>query len=163
VRSAEVADKIALHLAGFGDHLADVHGHERVSTVVTREVVAWPAYLNGGAPIGLGLAAATVNAHLASLSGFRPWVVAHEPAALPHGNPCAKVSDLPLPPLEPRALDQAQIRSLKNVFDRLGRCSATSPALHQPAGSHCSWLRRRHVALPNRIAHAPSPSAAGRR
>ncbi|MGB8994943.1 MAG: tyrosine-type recombinase/integrase [Pseudonocardiaceae bacterium] len=67
------------------------------------------------------MAPATVNAHLASLSGFMTWVVAHEPAALPHGNPCAKVADLPLPPLEPRALTETQVRSLKNVLDRLER------------------------------------------
>ena len=62
-----------------------------------------------------------MNAHLASLSGFATWVAAHEPAALPHGNPGAKVADLPLPPLEPRALTAGQVRSLKNVLDRLER------------------------------------------
>jgi len=52
-------------------------------------------------------------------SSFTTWVVARDPAALRHGNPCAKVADLPLPPLEPRALSPAQVRSLKNVLDRL--------------------------------------------
>ena len=54
-------------------------------------------------------------------SSFSTWVVARDPATLPHGNPCAKVADLPLPPLEPRTLSPAQIRSLKNVLDRLER------------------------------------------
>jgi phosphate/sulfate permease len=27
---------------------------------------------------------------MASLSGFMTWVLAHEPATLPHGNPCAR-------------------------------------------------------------------------
>jgi hypothetical protein len=67
------------------------------------------------------MAPATVNAHLASLSGFTTWVVARDPAAPPHGNPCAKVADLPLPPLKLRALSPAQVRSLKNVLDRLER------------------------------------------
>ena len=117
VRSSEVTDKIALHLARFRDHFYDAHGHERLSAVIRREVLGWRDHLAGG----LGLAPATVNAHLASLSGFMTWVVAHEPAALPHGNPAAKVTDLPLPPLEPRALTEAQVRSLKNVLDRLER------------------------------------------
>ena len=125
VRSVEVAGKIALHLARFRDHFADAHGHERLSAVVRREVVAWRDHLASSPESpdvqGLALAPATVNAHLASLSGFTTWVVARDPAALPHGNPCAKVADLPLPPLEPRALSPAQVRSLKNVLDRLER------------------------------------------
>ncbi|MCU1500550.1 MAG: site-specific integrase [Acidimicrobiales bacterium] len=122
VRSAEVTDKIALHLARFRDHVQDAHGHERLSAVVRREVLGWREYLAGNPDAaGLGLAPATVNAYLASLSGFMTWVVAHEPAVLPHGNPCAKVADLPLPPLEPRALTDAQVWSLKNVLDRLER------------------------------------------
>src|SRR5665648_1164374 len=109
----------------FRDHFADAHGHERLSAVVRREVVAWRDHLASSPESpdvqGLGVAPATVNAHLASLSGFTTWVVARDPAALPHGNPCAKVADLPLPPLEPRALSAAQVRSLKNVLDRLER------------------------------------------
>jgi integrase len=125
VRSVEVAGKIALHVARFRDHFADTHGHERLSAVVRREVVAWREHLASSPESpdvqGLGLAPATVNAHLASLSGFTTWVIARDPAALPHGNPCAKVADLPLPPLELRALSPAQVRSLKNVLDRLER------------------------------------------
>ncbi|WP_157904205.1 tyrosine-type recombinase/integrase [Parafrankia soli] len=95
-----------------------------------REVVAWRDHLTADpAAGGLALAPATVNAHLASLSGFTTWVIAHTPAVLPHGNPCAKVTDLPLPPLEPRALSEAQVRSLKNVLDRLER-------FHQHKGRH---------------------------
>jgi hypothetical protein len=55
--------------------------------VVRREVVAWRGHLAADPVVGgLGLAPATVNAHLASLSGFATRMVAHEPAALPHGN-----------------------------------------------------------------------------
>jgi hypothetical protein len=110
LRSAEVADKIALHLARFRDHFHHAHGHDRLTAVVQREVVAWRTHLAADPDTGgVGLAAATVNAHLASLSGFTTWVCAHDPAALPHGNPCARVSDLPLPPLEPRALAPEQV------------------------------------------------------
>ncbi len=122
VRSAEVADKIALHLARFRDHFHAAHGHDRLSAVVQREVIAWRTHLSTGRDAGgLGLAPATVNTHLASLSGFTTWVCTHDPAALPHGNPCARVGDLPLPPLEPRALTPGQIRTLKNMLDRLSR------------------------------------------
>ena len=76
------------------NHFHDAHGHERLSAVVQREVVAWREHLAADPDTdGLGLAPATVNAHLASLSGFTTWVRAHEETALPHGNPCAKVSD----------------------------------------------------------------------
>jgi chromosome partitioning protein len=44
-----------------------------------------------------------------------------------YDNPCAKVSDLPLPPLEPRALAPGQVRTLKNLLDRL-------PRFHQHKG-----------------------------
>jgi alkylation response protein AidB-like acyl-CoA dehydrogenase len=39
VRSAEVADKIALHLARFADHFTAAHGHERLTAVVRRELL----------------------------------------------------------------------------------------------------------------------------
>jgi hypothetical protein len=131
VRSAEVTDKIALHLARFRDHVQDAHGHERLSAVVRREVLGWREYLAGNPDAaGLGLAPATVNAYLASLSGFMTWVVAHEPAVLPHGNPCAKVADLPLPPLEPRALTDAQVVSCMPTPDRC----VTGPSFT------CCWL-----------------------
>jgi hypothetical protein len=88
VRSAEVTDKIALHLARFRDHFHSAHSHDRLSAVVRREVVAWRDHLAAAPAAGrLGLAPATVNTHLASLSGFTPWVLAHEQAALPHGKP----------------------------------------------------------------------------
>jgi site-specific recombinase XerD len=128
VRSAEVADKIALHLARFRDHFHAAHGHDRLSAVVQREVIAWRTHLTADQDAGgLGLAPATVNTLLSSLSGFTTCVCTHDPAALPHGNPCAKVGDLPLPPLEPRALTPAQVRTLKNVLDRL-------PRFHQHKG-----------------------------
>ena len=61
----------------------------------------------------------------------------HDPAALPHGNPCAKVGDLPLPPLEPRALTPGNVRTLKNVLDRL-------PRFHQHKGRRRSEAGELH-------------------
>ena len=149
VRSTEVADKIALHLARFRDHFASTYGHDRLSAVVRREVVAWREHLVGTPSAGgLGLAPATVNTHLASLSGFTTWVCAHEPAALPHGNPCAKVGDLPLPALEPRALTTGQVRTLKNLLDRLPRFHQHKGRRRAPAGdlhSHARPLRDRAI------------------
>src|SRR5512135_2977070 len=52
VRSSEVTDKIALHLGRFTDHLVTARGHDRLSVVVRREVVAWREHLAGPAPDG---------------------------------------------------------------------------------------------------------------
>ena len=116
VRSAEVAAKVARHLGRFRDHVVAAYGHDRLSAVVRRDVVAWREAL-----VDAGLAPATVNNHLASLSGFATWVTAHAPGAFVRGNPTKGVGTLALPPLEPRALTAAQVRSLKNLCDRLER------------------------------------------
>jgi integrase len=65
------------------------------------------------------LARATVNNHLASLSGFAGWIQNHNPNLFPKGNPVKGIGELPLPPLEPRALSESQVASLKNLCDRL--------------------------------------------
>ncbi len=117
VRSPEVAGKITAHLARFADYITAAYGHDRMSAVVRRDVAGWRDELAGER----GLAAATVNAHLASLSAFMTWVGAQAAQALPHGDPTSGVRALPLPALEPRALTEAQVRSLKSVLDRLDR------------------------------------------
>jgi len=68
-----------------------------------------------------GLAPSTVNNHLASLSAFTTWVDAQAPGLFPAGDPAKGIGEVRLPPLEPRALSEAQVRSLKNVCDRLER------------------------------------------
>jgi hypothetical protein len=80
VRSGEVANRIALHLLRFERYLRS--SYDRLSTVVARDVTGWR-----DSQVAAGLAPATVNNHLASLSGFLAWVGAQAPEALPGGDP----------------------------------------------------------------------------
>lgn len=116
VRSEAVTKKIALHLARFAQFFTDAYGHDRISTCLRRDVAAWQACL-----IAAEMAPATVNNHLASLSGFTTWVQAQAPTLFATGDPNKGIGELGLPPLEPRALSEDQVRSLKNVCDRLER------------------------------------------
>src|SRR5215208_4511404 len=116
VRSPAVTQKIALHLDRFVTSFIEGYGHDRISTCLRRDVLAWQKAL-----VAEGLAPATVNNHLASLSAFTTWVAAQAPAVFPVGDPAKGVRELGLPPLEPRALTPAQVRSLKNLCDRLER------------------------------------------
>src|SRR5205809_412826 len=59
VRSDQVAAKITLHLDRFRAFVDAAYGHDRLSTVLKRDVVAWRESL-----LIEGLAAATVNNHL---------------------------------------------------------------------------------------------------
>ena len=117
VRSPHVAAKIDLHLERFRAFFVDVYGHERISTVGRRDVIDWQRGL------AENLAPATVNNHLASLSGYTTWVSVQAPGLFATGNPSTGVPVLPLPPLEPRSLTTGQVRSLKNLCDRLERYS----------------------------------------
>jgi len=116
VRSRTVAEKAALHLGRFVEFFEEAYGHDRVSAVVRRDVQAWQRSLVDG-----GLAPSTVNNHLASLSAFTTWVDAQAPGLFPARDPAKGIKELRLPPLEPRALSEAQVKSLKNVCDRLER------------------------------------------
>lgn len=116
VRSEEVAQKIALHLSRFQRFFRQSYGHDRLSTCLRRDVLAWQSEL-----LSQGLAHSTINNHLASLSAFTTWVQTHNPDLFPVGDPAKGIGELGLPPLEPRALNPDQVRSLKNVCDRLER------------------------------------------
>ena len=116
VRSRTVAEKAALHLGRFVEFFQGAYGHDRISTLVRRDVQGWQRSL-----AEQDLAPSTVNNHLASLSAFTTWVDAYEPGVFPTGDPAKGIKELRLPPLEPRALSEAQVRSLKNVCDRLER------------------------------------------
>jgi integrase len=129
VRSEEVTKKITLHLGRFGAFYKEAYGHDRITTVLKRDVLAWQQAL-----VAQGLAAATVNSHLASLSSFTTWVHAQAPRVFPVGDPAKGIGELGLPPLEPRTLRPDQVRSLKSVCDRLERFT-------QMKGRR--WARRR--------------------
>src|SRR5689334_4542185 len=58
VRAEAVAEKIALHLERFIACFTQAYGHDRNSTVLKRDVVAWQPAL-----VEQGLAPATVNNH----------------------------------------------------------------------------------------------------
>ncbi|MBV9280013.1 MAG: tyrosine-type recombinase/integrase [Chloroflexi bacterium] len=126
-----MADKITLHLQRFLTFFSDRYGHDRSSACLKRDVVAWQTQLREG-----GLAPATVNNHLTSLSGFTTWVQAQAPQVFPLGDPAKGIGELGLPPLEPRALRPEQVRSLKNICDRL-------PRLYQKKGRQ--WTNRQEI------------------
>ena len=119
VRSAAITKKIALHLERFQQFLVVSYGHDHLSLCVQRDVLAWQRSLQTA-----GLAVTTINNHLASLSTFTTWVHARQPQLFPMGDPAKSIRELALPPLEPRTLDANQVRSLKNLCDRL-------PVYHQ--------------------------------
>ena len=114
IRSEPVTQKIQLHLERFKAFFAARYGQENTSSCVKRDVLAWRKYLESE-----DLAASTINNHMASLSGFATWVQMQDETAFVMGDPTKDIGELPLPPLEPRALDEKQIQSLKNVCDRL--------------------------------------------
>jgi site-specific recombinase XerD len=114
VRSQAVADKIQLHLQRFQQFFVTTYEQERISTCVKRDVRAWQQALEAQ-----GLAPATINNHLASLSAFGTWVTTQDKTVFATGDPTKGIGDLALPPLEPRTLDEQQIQSLKNLCDRL--------------------------------------------
>jgi len=116
VRSPGVAHKIALHLARFAAFFNADYGHERITTCLRRDVVAWQTALRDQ-----GLAPTTVNSHLASLSSFTTWTHAQAPQLFPAGDPAKGIGALGLAPLEPRALRAEHVRTLKNLCDRLER------------------------------------------
>lgn len=117
VRSEEVCGKISLHLNRFTNFFVECYGHDKITTCLKRDVLTWRDHLRKEE----GFAPATVNNHLASLSGFTSWVHTQESELFPAGDPTKKISELGLPPLEPRTLSEVQVRSLKNLCDRLER------------------------------------------
>ncbi|GGA58973.1 hypothetical protein GCM10007416_35160 [Kroppenstedtia guangzhouensis] len=116
VRSEEVTRKIGLHLRRFLDYFIESYGHDRISTCLKRDVLSWQRSLQSQE-----LAPATINNHLASLSSFTTWVQTQDPDQFPAGDPAQGIRELGLPPLEPRALSDEQVRSLTNLCDRLER------------------------------------------
>lgn len=155
VRSDEVTGKIARHLDRFTAWLTAGLGHDRISAVTPREVAAWRDHLAARGNTGrdgttAAMAPATVNNHLAHLSALFSWMAVHAPAGLlRHGDPTKKVAPLPLPAPQARALSGAQVRTVKNVLDRIEgfhqlsgrRHRHAPPAVHR----HARPLRDRAV------------------
>ncbi|MET8051537.1 tyrosine-type recombinase/integrase [Streptosporangium sp. NPDC005286] len=166
VRSDEVTGKITRHLNRFTGWLTEGLGHDRVSAVTPREVAAWRDHLAAegnigrrpGDSAGIGrrddtaMAPATVNNHLAHLSALFSWITVHAPPGLlRHGDPTKKVEPLPLPAPQVRALAGPQVRTVKNVLDRIEgfhqltgrrhRSGDTAPAVHR----HARPLRDRAI------------------
>ena len=151
VRNREIAQKIELHLLRFADFFQQRYGHERLSLCLKRDVSAWMDALEaeeaGGEEDAPAFAPATVNNHLASLSGFTSWVHAQRPDLFAMGNPTAGVKERPLPALVPRTLSGAQVISLKSTLDRL-------PSLVQRKGRRHTRRQRKRELPPARHAHA---------
>ena len=157
VRSDEVTGKIDRHLQRFTGWLITGLGHDRVSAVTAREVAAWRDHLAAEGRIGrdgttAAMAPATVNNHLAHLSALFSWISVHAPAGLlRYGDPTKKVEPLRLPAPQVRALAGAQVRTVKNVLDRIEgfhqlngrrhRGSDKAPAVHR----HARPLRDRAI------------------
>jgi integrase len=145
VRSQEVAGKITRHLARFRDWFTDAFDHDRVSAITAREVAAWRDHLaahgtTGKDGLSAPMAPATVNNHQAHLSALFTWIAAHAPKELlPHGDPTKRVEPLRLPAPEPRALGAQQIRTVKNVLDRL-------EGFHRLTGRRHDYLERERPA-----------------
>lgn len=114
IRTTNNIQKIRLHLRRFADFFAHQYGHSKISTLVKRDILLWQKAL-----LGKDLAHATVNSHISSVSGFTSWIYSHNKELWPHGNPTTGISELSLPPLEPKTLGLKQIQSLKSLCDRL--------------------------------------------
>ena len=76
------------------------------------------------------------------------------PELFPAGDPTKGIKELRLPPLEPRTLSEAQVRSLKNVCDRLERFHELRGREWKDRGEQSSWAR----AAADRFATGPSSS-----
>jgi integrase len=138
VRSKAVADKIALHLQRFLLFFQQSYGHDRISICLRRDVVAWQQALQTQ-----GFSNATVNNYIASLSGFMTWVDAQASTPFANGKPTQGIGELGLPAPDPRALSEDQIRTLKNLCDRLPRFYELKGRRHSGKATHPINVRAR--------------------
>jgi site-specific recombinase XerD len=100
------------------------------------------------------MAPATVNNHLAHLSAFFTWTAAHAGSGLlPQGDPTKGAELLPLPAPEPRALSEEQVRTVKNVLDRLDTFHRLKGRRHQGAPTPPSTHRHARPMRDRAITH----------
>lgn len=119
-RNRPVAAQIGRHLRRFSEWFRQRYGHERLSLCLKRDVLAWLAVLEAQeSEAQPPLSPATVNSHLASLSGFCSWVEAHQADFFQMSNPCRGVPERPLPALRPDTLSATQVLTLKSTLARL--------------------------------------------
>jgi integrase len=79
---------------------------------------------------------------MAAISVFCSYCHKNNPLLFAQGDPSKNITPLTLPPLEPRALTESQVRSLKSLCDRL-------PRLHQRQGRRVlARERREKIAAP---------------
>lgn len=134
-RSLAITNKIKLHLFRFRAWYTRRYGQDRLSLCLKSDVLAWLETLKQESTVAEEahppLSHATINNHLAILSGFCTWVERQRPHIFQLGNPCRGIDELPLPALRPDTLSEEQVASLKSTLARL-------PALYQRRG-------RRHV------------------
>ena len=145
------------HSERFADWFTAGLNHDRFSAVTPREVAAWRDHLAAEGNRGRDgtttpMAPATVNNHLAHLSALFSWITVHAPAGLlRHGDPTKKVDLLRLPAPRVRVLAGPQVRTVKNVLDRIEgfhqlngrrhRGGGQTPAVHR----HARPLRDRAI------------------
>jgi integrase/recombinase XerC len=118
-RQRESKKKVKRQLLRFIEFMLKRYGHEKVTTVIKRDVEAWIDFLYDKKN-GMAFAAAHVNNHLWTLSPYMKWLRAAAPYLLTD-NPTKGVRDILLPAPEPRTYTPEQIHSLKNICDRLER------------------------------------------
>ena len=131
VRSEEVAKKIALHLERFASFYKEAYGHERISAVLRRDVVAWQqALVDSGAGAGDGEQSSRQPLCLHHL-GARPGAARCFPSAI---RPRASASSGSRRSSHGRSPPTRCARS-KSVCDRLSR-------FYQMKGRR--WTKRRN-------------------
>jgi hypothetical protein len=133
VRSEEVADKLALHLQRFATFYKEAYGHERV-----RNGLKWDVLAGQRALADQSLAPATVNNHLASLSGFTTWVHAQAPHLFAIGGPAKGISELGLLLASP-----ATLSATSSAAPKASRSGERPPST--PKASWSTRPRRRRV------------------
>lgn len=97
------------------------YGHDRIATIVRRDIEAWLNHLySSPAEGGKGYAASYVNGHQNALSQMMKWLRIAAPHLI-HKDPTRGIKEIMLPDPEPRTLNPQQILTLKNICDRLDR------------------------------------------
>ena len=151
VRSAEVAGKVARHLDRFAAFLLDGFGHDRIGTVTGREVALWrdQPVRDAGAHF-VGWASDDDGAgHRQQPPGPPVGVLHLDRGACPDRAATAWRPDQGRRPAaaarapEPRALNEAQLRTVKNVLDRLNEFHRLKGRRHQ--GRDSSAATHRHA------------------